>query len=82
MAYLVEFPAKVAKIQKLIAEKDTVLLEDCCKSRGAAIDGVNVGLGGGSFSFYWGQHMTTFDGRMHCTNDEEFYIPLLLKRSH
>jgi CDP-6-deoxy-D-xylo-4-hexulose-3-dehydrase len=41
----------------------------------------NFGLGS-SFSFYWGHHMTTVEGGMICTNDEEFYKLNVLKRSH
>lgn len=84
VAHLLGFPANITKIQHLIAGKNIVLLEDCCESQGATIDGVKVGnFGlGGSFSFYWGHHMTTIEGGMICTNDEEFYKLLLLKRSH
>ena len=84
VAHLLGFQANIAKIQQLIAGKNIVLLEDCCESQGATIDGVKVGnFGlGGSFSFYWGHHMTTVEGGMICTNDEEFYKLLLLKRSH
>jgi CDP-6-deoxy-D-xylo-4-hexulose-3-dehydrase len=61
-----------------------VLLEDCCESQGATIDGKKVGNFGlaGSFSFYWGHHMTTIEGGMIVTNNEQFYNMCILKRSH
>ena len=41
----------------------------------------NFGIGG-SFSFYWGHHLTTIEGGMISTNDKLFYHTCLLKRSH
>ena len=84
VAHLLGFPADIKKIQQIIGDRNIVLLEDCCESQGATIDGKKVGNFGlaGSFSFYWGHHMTTVEGGMICTNDEEFYKLLLLKRSH
>jgi len=84
VAHLLGFPADIKKIQQIIGDRNIALLEDCCESQGATIDGKKVGNFGlaGSFSFYWGHHMTTVEGGMICTNDEEFYKLLLLKRSH
>lgn len=84
VAHLLGFPADIKKIQQIIGDRNIVLLEDCCESQGATIDGKKVGNFGlaGSFSFYWGHHMTTVEGGMICTNDQEFYKLLLLKRSH
>ena len=84
VAHLLGFPADIKRIQQIIGNRNIALLEDCCESQGATIDGKKVGNFGlaGSFSFYWGHHMTTVEGGMICTNDEEFYKLLLLKRSH
>jgi len=84
IAHLLGFPADIKKIQQIIGSRNIALLEDCCESQGATIDGKKVGNFGlaGSFSFYWGHHMTTVEGGMICTNNEEFYKLLLLKRSH
>jgi CDP-6-deoxy-D-xylo-4-hexulose-3-dehydrase len=84
IAHLLGFPADIKKIQQIIGSRNIALLEDCCESQGATIDGKKVGNFSlaGSFSFYWGHHMTTVEGGMICTNDEEFYKLLLLKRSH
>ena len=84
VAHLLGFPADIKRIQQIIGDHNITLLEDCCESQGATIEGKKVGNFGlaGSFSFYWGHHMTTVEGGMICTNDEEFYKLLLLKRSH
>jgi CDP-6-deoxy-D-xylo-4-hexulose-3-dehydrase len=37
---------------------------------------------GGTFSFYWGHHMTSVEGGMLCTSDEDLYKLCVLKRSH
>jgi len=84
ITHLLGFPADINKIKKIIGNRDIIILEDCCESQGAQIGGIKVGnFGDGSaFSFYWGHHMTTVEGGMICTNDENFYKMLLLKRSH
>ena len=84
VAHLIGFPANIKKIKQIIGKKKIVLLEDCCESQGAKIKKKKVGNFGiaGSFSFYWGHHMSTIEGGMICTNNEKFYNLCLLKRSH
>jgi CDP-6-deoxy-D-xylo-4-hexulose-3-dehydrase len=84
LVHILGFPADVGRIKKVIGDRDIVLLEDTCETQGGTIDGVKVGnFGlGSSFSFYWGHHMTTVEGGMICTNDEEFFKLNILKRSH
>jgi len=84
LVHILGFPADVFRIKQIIGDRDIILLEDTCETQGGTIDGVKVGnFGlGSSFSFYWGHHMTTVEGGMICTNDEEFYKLNILKRSH
>lgn len=84
IAHLLGFPANIAKLQEIISGRDIVILEDCCESQGAMLNGTKVGNLGvaGTFSFYWGHHMTTVEGGMLCTNNEGLYKLFLLKRSH
>jgi CDP-6-deoxy-D-xylo-4-hexulose-3-dehydrase len=84
VAHLLGFPADTARIKAVIGKRPIDLLEDCCESLGASSEGSKVGnLGaGGTFSFYWGHHMTTVEGGMICTNDAGLYKQCLLKRSH
>ena len=60
------------------------LLEDTCESQGAHVNGVKLGNFGlaGTFSFYWGHHMTAIEGGMLTTNSEALFKLLVLKRSH
>jgi len=84
VTHLIGLPANITKIKEIIGDRNIKILEDCCESHGAEIDGVKVGNFGdlSSFSFYWGHHMTTVEGGMVCTNDKEIYKQALLKRSH
>ena len=54
---------------------NALFLEDICESHGLkGPDGTKRGCGTGStFSFYYGQHMTTVEGGMVCTDDDNLY---------
>lgn len=82
--HLLGFPADVGRLLALCRSYDLVLLEDCCESQGAVAAGLKVGRHGfaGTFSFYWGHHMTTVEGGMVCTDKPEVFELALLKRSH
>lgn len=84
VAHLIGFPSDILKIKKIISKRNITILEDCCESQGARIINQKVGnFGlGGSFSFYWGHHMSTIEGGMITTNNKHFYDLCLLKRSH
>ena len=84
VAHLIGIPADVVKIKTIIQNKKIQILEDCCESQGAKISNKKIGnFGlGGSFSFYWGHHMSTIEGGMITTNVKKFYDLCLLKRSH
>ena len=58
-------------------------MEDCCESIGARYPNKVGNLGvAGSFSFFWGHHMTTIEGGMITTNNYTFYKLCKLKRAH
>ena len=84
LAHILGFPANIKKINKIIKGKNIRILEDCCESIGARVGKRKVGNFGvaGSFSFYWGHHMTTIEGGMICTNNLNFYNLCKMKRSH
>ena len=84
VAHLLGFPADIPRLKQIIGARDIEILEDSCESMGASVNGIKVGnLGaGGTFSFYWGHHMTTVEGGMLCTNREDVYRLAILKRSH
>jgi CDP-4-dehydro-6-deoxyglucose reductase, E1 len=77
-------PNDMTAVQALRDKYGFNLLEDCCASHGAAHRGKKVGSFGtmSSFSFYYGHHMSTIEGGVVCTDDEELYWKLLMLRSH
>jgi len=72
------------KIMGLCKKYDVILLEDNCESQGSMYNGIKLGNFGlmSSFSTYFGHTMSTIEGGMVCTNDEEIYHLLLQLRSH
>lgn len=67
-----------------IAEKhQLILIEDACQSHGAEYNGKKAGtFGTGCFSFYPTKNMTTGEGGMITTNDEQIYAKAKLLREH
>ena len=85
LTHVLGFPALKKDLLDFCNEHGVTVIEDCCESHGAMFDD-NQKIGcqgyGSSFSFYFGHHITTVEGGMICTNDEELYHHLLLLRSH
>lgn len=72
---------------EMIAEcekRNIPIIEDVCESHGATHNGRKAGSIGwmSNFSFYYAHHMSTIEGGMVCTNDEELYQQLRMFRSH
>lgn len=84
LVHLLGQPAKIEEIRRICEKNNLLLIEDCCESLGAVYQGKKVGNFGkmGSFSFYFGHHMTTIEGGMIVTDDEEIYDLLKSARSH
>ena len=64
--------------------RDIPLIEDVCESHGATHNGQKVGGFGliSNFSFFYAHHMSTIEGGMICTNDNEIYQQARMLRSH
>jgi CDP-4-dehydro-6-deoxyglucose reductase, E1 len=83
VTHIMGFANELAQIKKFWP--NAFILEDCCESHGAInIEGKKVGNEGlgSTFSFYFGHHMTTIEGGMVCTDDEDLYNLMRAKRSH
>ena len=64
---------------------DALIIDDVCESHGCEeSNGVRVGANSlaASYSFYFGHHMTTIEGGVISTNNEELYDLMRMKRSH
>ncbi len=77
-------PNDFGRINKIIAGRDIVLIEDNCESMGATYDGKQAGTFGvmGSYSSFFSHHISTMEGGMIVTDDEEIYQILLSLRAH
>jgi CDP-6-deoxy-D-xylo-4-hexulose-3-dehydrase len=84
VTHLIGIPADMEKISMIAKKHNLIILEDCCESHGAQFNNDKVGNYGiaSSFSFYWGHHLTTIEGGMICTKNEELNDLFILKRSH
>lgn len=71
-------------ISEIIGSRNIILLEDNCESMGARYEGQMAGSIGlmGTFSTFFSHHMSTMEGGMTITNDEELYHIMLSLRSH
>lgn len=71
-------------INKIIAGRDILLMEDNCESMGAEYKGKQAGTFGilGTFSTFYSHHMATMEGGIIVTDDEELYHVLLCIRAH
>jgi CDP-6-deoxy-D-xylo-4-hexulose-3-dehydrase len=72
------------KIVDLCEKYDVILLEDNCESQGTKYKGTKLGNFGlmSSFSTYFGHTMSTIEGGLISTNDEDMYNMLIQLRSH
>jgi CDP-6-deoxy-D-xylo-4-hexulose-3-dehydrase len=73
------------KIQELCREYDVLIVEDTCEALGSvSFDGKKLGTYGvgGTFSFYYGHHISTIEGGMVVTDDRDFWQLMLSMRSH
>jgi CDP-6-deoxy-D-xylo-4-hexulose-3-dehydrase len=60
------------------------LIEDVCESHGATFEEQKLGTFGraSNFSFYYAHHLSTIEGGMVCTDDENLYEAVRMLRSH
>lgn len=78
------FCSDIDLIKDFCTSNDILLLEDNCESLGSEFKGVKLGNFGfaSTFSFFVGHHLSTIEGGMVCTDDEELYENLKLSRAH
>ena len=76
-----------ALTDRLLAElqaRNVMLIEDVCESHGATFKGKRLGTFGrmSNFSFYYAHHLSTIEGGMVCTDDEQIYQMARMFRAH
>lgn len=77
-------PNDFTRISQIIDGRNIVLIEDNCESLGATYQGRQAGTFGvmGTFSSFFSHHISTMEGGMIVTDDEEIYHILLSLRAH
>ena len=84
LSHIQGFNAISEKLLKIIKKKNIRLIEDVCESHGAKFKNKKLGSLGliSNFSFYYAHHMSTIEGGMISTNNENIYELSRLLRSH
>lgn len=77
-------PNDFDQIRDIIGSRRIVLLEDNCESMGATFGGRQTGTFGimGTFSTFFSHHISTMEGGVVITDDEELYHIMLALRAH
>lgn len=78
------FTGDIDVIKKICEARNIILIEDNCESLGTELpEGRTGNFGiGGSFSFFVAHHMSTIEGGMVCTNDDDFAEMLRIVRAN
>ena len=81
--HLLGSPCEIAEMQSIADRHDLFLVEDACESTGAEFQGRKVGTFGdmGTFSFYMSHHISTVEGGMVVTDNDELYEYLKAMRA-
>jgi CDP-4-dehydro-6-deoxyglucose reductase, E1 len=84
VTYVQGFNCLSDRLLDALRERGIPLIEDVCESHGATFKGRKLGSFGliSNFSYYFAHHMSTIEGGMVCTNDQEMYNILRMLRSH
>ena len=77
-------PNDFESINDILRDKDIYLLEDNCESMGAEFNSRMTGTFGvlGTFSSFFSHHISTMEGGITVTDDEELYHIMLSLRAH
>jgi CDP-6-deoxy-D-xylo-4-hexulose-3-dehydrase len=84
VVHLMGVPCDMDPIMELAAERDLVVVEDCCEALGATYHDCPVGSFGlaASWSFFFSHQMTTMEGGMITTADAKLADQFRSMRSH
>jgi CDP-6-deoxy-D-xylo-4-hexulose-3-dehydrase len=84
LTHVLGFNGLGRRLRDELARRDIPLIEDVCEAHGATFEGRKLGSIGlaSNFSFYYAHHLSTIEGGMVCTDDEDFYETVRLLRGH
>lgn len=77
-------PNAFDRILTLATQHNLIIIEDNCESMAAKFNGKQAGTFGlmGTFSCFFSHHISTMEGGVVVTNDEELYETMLVLRAH
>jgi CDP-6-deoxy-D-xylo-4-hexulose-3-dehydrase len=77
-------PVDWETLNKIAVRNNLILLEDNCESLGGVFQGKSLGTFGlgGTFSTFFSHHMSTMEGGLVCTDDEELMQIMKSLRAH
>lgn len=85
LVHVLGHPNSMERILRLCEEYDILLVEDTCEALGTVYRGGSwlgsLGIAG-TFSFYYGHHISTVEGGMVVTDDDDLHQLMLSVRSH
>ena len=72
--HLMGNPCAMGEIMEIAEKNSLFVLEDCCEAHGAEYKGKKVGSMGdiGTYSFFMSHHITTIEGGMVMTSNDDF----------
>lgn len=84
LTHVLGYNALTDRLINELDDRGIPLIEDVCESHGATFHGQKVGSFGlvSNFSFYYAHHLSTIEGGMVCTNDDDLYETFRMLRSH
>ena len=84
MTHIQGFNGLTKRLLQTLEDEGIPLIEDVCESHGATFKGAKLGSFGliSNFSFYYAHHMSTIEGGMVCTNNDDIYDIVRMLRSH
>jgi CDP-4-dehydro-6-deoxyglucose reductase, E1 len=84
LTHILGYDALTDEFLEALRRTGVPLIEDVCESHGATHAGRRLGAFGlaSNFSFYYAHHMSTIEGGMVCTDDDNLCQVLRMMRSH
>jgi CDP-4-dehydro-6-deoxyglucose reductase, E1 len=84
LTHILGYCALNKKLIDVLEKENIPLIEDVCESHGATFQGRKLGSYGwiSNFSFYYAHHMSTIEGGMISTDDDDVYQMARMFRSH
>jgi len=82
--HLLGNPCQMDKIMEIASRNNLYVIEDACEAHGAEYQGGKVGSFGdmGTFSFFFSHHISTIEGGMIITNNDQFAELAKTLRAH